>query len=111
MTTFQDRVKMRWWASIIMGVLGFLVAELLVFVLMSFVVFVAIQIPEPEQRRLLLTVVQILIAAMYLWSWAVRGMQLVNVDTILRDAGPLEREIIKGRIAQEMQAPLELPKP
>ena len=109
--TFQDRVRARWWVSIIMGVVGFAVAQLLVWTLMSFVVFVAIQIPDPEQRRLLLTVVQILIGLVYLWSWAVRGTQIVSIDTILRDAGPLEREIIAGRIAQEIHAPLKLTKP
>lgn len=101
MNTFSDRVKSRWWASIIMFAVGFAVAQLLVWVMMSFIVFVAVQIIDLQQRRLMLTVVQILIAAVYLWSWAVRGVQLVNIDTILRDAGPLERDIISKRIEQE----------
>ena len=106
--TFNERVRSRWWASITMFVVGFAVAQLLVWVMMTFIVFVAVQIVDPAQRRLILVVVQILIAAVYLWSWAVRGMQLVNIDVILRDAGPLERDIIKQRIAQEAPT-LELP--
>jgi len=84
-----------------MFIVGFVVAQLLVWVMMTFIVFVAIPISFTEQRRLLLVVVQILIAAVYLWSWAVRGIQLVSIDTILRDAGPLERDIIQKRIGQE----------
>jgi type VI protein secretion system component VasK len=101
MTTFNERVRSRWWASIILFIVGFLVAEALVWAMMTLIVFVAVPIPDPAQRRLILTVVQILIGAVYLWSWAVRGIQLVNIDVILRDAGPLERDIIKQRIAQE----------
>jgi hypothetical protein len=103
--TFHDRVRARWWASIIMFAVGFAVAELLVWVLMSFVVFVAFSAGgfslTQELRRLLMIVVQVLIAGVYLWSWAVRGIQLVSVDTILRDSGPLERKVIAARIEQE----------
>lgn len=106
--TFNDRVKARWWASIILFIVGFLVSQALVWVMMTLIVFVAVQIADPAQRRLILVVVQILIGAVYLWSWAVRGIQLVNIDVILRDAGPLERDIIKQRIAQEVPT-LELP--
>jgi type VI protein secretion system component VasK len=109
--TFNERVQARWWASIILFIVGFLVAETLVWVMMSFIVFVAIQIAASEQRRLIMVVVQILIGAVYLWSWAVRGIQLVNIDVILRDAGPLERAIIRERIAQELPAMQELPRP
>lgn len=99
--TFSDRVRSRWWVSIIMFVVGFAVSQFLVWVMMSFIVFVAVQITMADQRKLLMTVVQILVAAVYLWSWAVRGIQLVSIDTILKDAGPLERAVIKQRIEQE----------
>jgi hypothetical protein len=99
--TFNERVKARWQTSIAMFLIGFAVAEALVWVMMSFIVFVAIPIEAVDHRRLLLTVVQILIGAVYLWSWAVRGIQLVNIDTILQDAGDIERKLIAARIAQE----------
>ena len=108
--TFADRVHSRWRSSIILFIVGFAVAQALVWSMMSFIVFVAIQIDTPEKRRLLLTVVQILIGAVYLWSWSVRGIQINSIDAILRDAGPTERAVIQARIAQETQVPLELPK-
>jgi hypothetical protein len=100
---FSDHVRRRWTMSLIFGISGFLVAQLLVWLMMSLVVFVALELEANAKRTLLLVVVQFLVGAVYLWSWAIKGMQLSSIDVILRDAGPIERELIKARISQEVQ--------
>lgn len=101
--TFTDRVRRKWIMSILFGTLGFFFAQLLVWVMMSFVVFVALELDYGSRRTLLLVVVQFLVGAVYLWSWAVRGMQTSSIDVLLRDAGPIERELIQARIKQETE--------
>lgn len=99
--TFQNRVRRRWIASVIFALSGFALVELLVFVMLAFVVFVALDIQPESARRLLITIVEFLVGGAFLLAYSIRGMQNATLDTLLQDAGPLEREVIRARIVQE----------
>lgn len=99
--TFEQRVRRRWWTSIIWFVVGAVIVGMLTWVMMAFVVFVLITF-EDTQRRLIMTVVQFLVYGSYLFAWSSRGAQMAStVDVVLRDAGPIERDLIVARLAQE----------
>ena len=99
--TFSSRVRRRWIVSIVFAVAGFFALEILVWTMLAFVVFVALQIEPASARRLLVVVVEFLVGVGYILAWSVRGMQSASLDVLLRDAGPLEREVIKARIEEE----------
>ncbi len=98
--TFEQRVLRKRIATMIWLAVGAAALTAMVAVTMSFVVFVFIQ-PTPEARRLLLTVVAILAGGAYGAGWIVRGNLKESIDVEARNAGPLEREMIKARIEQE----------
>ena len=99
--TFSDRVKRRWIASVLFAIFGFLAVELLVWIVLVFVLFVALEMPAGSSRSLLIVIVEVLVGLSSMFAYAVRGMQNSSIDVLLRDAGPLERDIIAARIRQE----------
>jgi len=103
--TFADRVRSRWRASVIMFLVATAIAEGLTWVVMTFIVFVALSaggaVMSEEMRRLLMVSVQILVGFVGLATWGIRGIQIHNIDTILMSAGAMEKQLISARIQQE----------
>jgi hypothetical protein len=99
--TFNDSVRARWISSIVFGLVGFALVEMVVWVMMVFVIFVAVQIAEQSSRLMIIVVTEFLVGISYCGGWLARGMRASNIDVMVRDAGPIERDIIKARIAQE----------
>lgn len=98
--SFSQRVVRRWAVSIIIGVMGFFIGMLLVYVMVFFVVFIAIPL-EYAQRQIVFTVVAFLTGFMYLFAWAVRGIQNSTIDVIVRDMGPLQKKMLVAQIQED----------
>jgi hypothetical protein len=107
--TFSQRVRARWRASIIAFCAGLLVAEVLVWVLMSFVVFVALSSSgvalSPELQRMFLIVVQIAVLLSACCMWLARGIQLSSdVNAVIAGASPLQKQFLGMQLTEEGNA-------
>ena len=107
--TFSERVKARWRAPITAFIVGLAVAEVLVWVLLAFVVFVALSaagIAVPvEMRRMILIINQITVLATAFCMWIARGIQLsADVNTIIGTASPLQKQLLGTQLTEEAQA-------
>jgi len=104
--TFSERVRARWRASIIAFCAGLAVAEVLVWILMSFVVFVALHASgvdlSPELRRMFLIVVQIAVLLTACCMWLARGIQLSSdVNAVIAGASPLQKQLLGMQLTEE----------
>jgi hypothetical protein len=102
--TFNERVKARWWASVIMFAVGFVVAQGLVWLMISFIAFTALKAGgydlSFEMKRMVMIIIEILIGMVSLWMWIVRGFQLPgNID--IRNASPLQKRMVAVQLNED----------
>lgn len=102
--TFSDRVRSRWWASIVLFAVGCLVAQGLVWIMINFIAFTALKAGgydlSFDMRRLLMVIVQILIALVCLWMWIARGFQL-SQNVNVRNISPLQKRLVALQLSEE----------
>jgi hypothetical protein len=107
--TFRDRVSRRWYAGAAFVVAGFATVLALTWVMLSFVLFTMVNLSE-EIRTAVIVIVLFLVGMAFLGGWAFRSMFDVNADMIVRDMGPLARQIFVSAIQEELNAGSEIAK-
>ena len=110
--TFSDRVRTRYRASIVAFCAGLCVAEALVWVLMTFVVFVALSasgvVLALDMRRMILIIVQISVLMTAFCMWIARGIQLsADVNALISNASDLQKKLLGVQLVEEAGMPTE----
>jgi hypothetical protein len=106
--TFSERVKARRRASIIAFFVALALVEIVIFVLFTFVVFVALSasgvIVSPEMRRMMLIVNQLCVLIVAGVMWIARGIQLSSdITAIIQHASPLQKQLLGTQLTEEAQ--------
>jgi hypothetical protein len=106
MTTIEQSIsKRRKWGAIAAAVFFFLVA------LVAAALFFAISVALPDVPRTTWKALLIVAGAVSLFAfgggWLARGFIVENVDTLVRDWGPMTRRLFAERIQEEDGEPVE----
>jgi hypothetical protein len=97
---YEDRISRRRRWGVVVGFLGLLMVAITVYVLMWFVVMVAVPLAQ-SQQGLLLAVVGVIAAFAYMGGWAARTFHTENIDTQIGTMGKTARNVVAAGI-QEM---------
>jgi hypothetical protein len=101
--TFTERSNRKWVVAVIFSAAGFVLAMVLTAVLIFFALFVAVDL-SPGPRTLIVTLVLFAVAGSYFTGWTFRGMFVSNIDTLIRDMGPIQRKVLMAAIEEELNA-------
>jgi hypothetical protein len=105
--TFRDRVNRRWIMPVIFVVIGFLVTLVLTFIMLSFALFMMVEMKE-ESMRATLIIMLFLVSMAFFAGWAFRSMFDLNIDLIVRDMGPLAKKVLSAAITEDLDAESEI---
>jgi hypothetical protein len=107
--TFRNRVSGRWWTAVAFVVSGFGTVLALTWVMLSFVLFTMVHLGE-EIQMAVVVIVLFLAGMAFCAGWVFRSMFDVNADIIVRDMGPLAKQVYVSAITEELDSNSELAK-
>lgn len=101
---FKQRVARRWKVAIVMAIVGFFTMLALVAVLLFFTVIASVPMSDVAQR--IVAAVTLFGSGIAFWcGWSFRSLFIINIDTVVRDMGPLQRKMLVAQIEEEEREP------
>lgn len=102
MLTLEKRIRRRWMLTTIFAVAGFFALLIIATVFLFFTLFVAFAFTD-AQIKCLLAVDLFLLAVAYFAGWQVKGLYQINIDTIVRDMGDLQKRALIAALQSDLQ--------